>query len=164
MIPVHIAGLAIDVEQQPVVILKPIGEGAGEGRMLPIWIGGLEAAAIVAALGDTPPPRPLTLDLMRRVLDAVDAEVERVAVTRLENGTFYAEITLRTSNRQQVLDARPSDAIGLALRTGTVIWVAENLLDRAGIPDEREPEADEEEQVAAFHEFLDQVDPEDFQG
>lgn len=101
---------------------------------------------------------------MRRVLDAVDAEVERVAVTRLENGTFYAEITLRTSNRQQVLDARPSDAIGLALRTGTVIWVAENLLDRAGIPDEREPEADEEEQVAAFHEFLDQVDPEDFQG
>ena len=95
---------------------------------------------------------------------AVDAEVERVAVTRLENGTFYAEITLRTSNRQQVLDARPSDAIGLALRTGTVIWVAENLLDRAGIPDEREPEADEEEQVAAFHEFLDQVDPEDFQG
>ena len=110
MIPVHIAGLAIDVEQQPVVILKPIGEGAGEGRMLPIWIGGLEAAAIVAALGDTPPPRPLTLDLMRRVLDAVDAEVERVAVTRLENGTFYAEITLRTSNRLQVLDARPSDA------------------------------------------------------
>lgn len=164
MIPVRIAGLALDVKQQPVVILKPLDEETGQGRMLPIWIGGLEAAAILAALSDNPPPRPLTLDLMRRLIDAVGADVERIAVTRIEDGTFYAEITLSTSGSEQVLDARPSDAIGLALRTGSVIWVDEEVLERAGIPDEREPEVDEDAEVAAFSEFLEHVDPEDFQG
>ncbi|MHA6513800.1 bifunctional nuclease family protein [Tessaracoccus sp. Z1128] len=164
MIPVRIAGLALDTRSLPVVILKPIDEEAGQGRMLPIWIGGLEAAAIFAGAEGTPPPRPMTLDLMRAIIEVLDAEVERIAVTRIEDGTFYAEITLNTASGQRVLDARPSDAIGLALRTGSVIWVAEAVLGEAGIADEREEAVDEEAEVAAFSEFLANVDPEDFQG
>lgn len=164
MIPVRIAGLALDTRSQPVVILKPVDEEPGHGRILPIWIGGLEAAAILRGAEETPPPRPLTLDLMRAMLDALDAEVERIAVTRLEQGTFFAEITLNTPGGRRALDARPSDAIGLSLRTGSAIWVAEEVLDQAGISDEREEPIDEEAEVAAFSEFLDQVNPEDFQG
>ena len=154
MIPVRIAGLALDVKQQPVVILKPLDEEPGQGSMLPIWIGGLEAAAILAGADGNPAPRPLTLDLMRAMLESLDAEVERIAVTKLENGTFFAEIRLSTPAGERVLDARPSDAIGLA----------DEVLEQAGVPDEREGDADEEAEVAAFSEFLDQVDPEDFQG
>ncbi|MBB1517261.1 bifunctional nuclease family protein [Tessaracoccus sp. MC1679] len=164
MIPVHIVGLALDVKSQPVVILKPVGEETGEGRMLPIWIGGLEAAAILQGVNGDPAPRPLTLDLMRHVLEALDTSVERVAITRIEGGTFYAEITLSTPGGQIVLDARPSDALGLAVRTGTVIWAAESVLDDAAIPDDREHEVDEEAEVEAFTKFLEDVEPEDFQG
>lgn len=164
MIPVRIAGLALDARSQPVVILKPIDEELGHGRILPIWIGGLEAAAIFAGLEGEAPPRPLTLDLMRSMLESLGAEVERIAVTKIEDGTFYAEITLTTPGGERVLDARPSDAIGLSLRTGSVIWVAADVLDEAGIVDEREEEVDEEAEVAAFSEFLAHVDPEDFQG
>ncbi|MDX5398481.1 MAG: bifunctional nuclease family protein, partial [Actinomycetes bacterium] len=125
MIPVRIVGLALDVKSQPVVILKPLGEEPGQGRMLPIWIGGLEATAILMAVEGTPPPRPLTLDLMKSMLETLDAEVERVEITRLEEGTFFAEITVRSPGGLRVLDARPSDSIGLALRTGTQILVAD---------------------------------------
>ena len=162
MIPVLIAGLAVDARSQPVVILKPLDDEVGQGRILPIWIGGLEAAAIVAGLNEVSPPRPLTLDLMRDMIHTLDAEVERIEVTRLEEGTFFAEITLDTPGGERVLDARPSDAIGLSLRTGTTIWVAEEVLERAGIV--MEQDVDEEAEVAAFSEFLDHVDPEDFQG
>lgn len=98
------------------------------------------------------------------MLDSLGAEVERIAVTRIEDGTFYAEITLNTPGGDRVLDARPSDAIGLSLRTGSVIWVAAEVLDEAGIADDRQEPVDEEAEVAAFSEFLDKVDPEDFQG
>ena len=164
MIPVRIAGLALDARSQPVVVLKPVDEELGHGRILPIWIGHLEAAAIFAGIEGDPPPRPLTLDLMRAMLDSLGAEVERIAVTRIEDGTFYAEITLNTPGGDRVLDARPSDAIGLSLRTGSVIWVAAEVLDEAGIADDRQEPVDEEAEVAAFSEFLDKVDPEDFQG
>lgn len=164
MIPVRIVGLALDVKSQPVVILKPLGEEPGQGRMLPIWIGGLEATAILMAVEGTPPPRPLTLDLMKAMLETLDAEVERVEITRLEEGTFFAEVTVRSPGGLRVLDARPSDSIGLALRTGTQIWVAEAVFEEAAIPDQTGEAADEEAEVAAFSEFLEHVDPEDFQG
>lgn len=164
MIPVRIVGLALDTKSQPVVILKPIGEEPGEGKMLPIWIGGQEATSILMAVEGTPPPRPLTLDLMRTMLENLGAEVERVEITRLEEGTFFAEITVRTPAGLRTFDARPSDSIGLALRTDTQIWVAEAVLEEAGVADETAGAADEEAEVAAFSEFLETVDPEDFQG
>ena len=164
MIPVHIVGLALDAKSQPVVILKPVDEETGVGSMLPIWIGGLEAAAILKGLDDEPPLRPLTLDLMRHMIQALGAEVDRIAITKIEDGTFYGEITLTTPVGPLVLDARPSDALGLAVRTGAVIWVAEPVMSDAGIPDERDAEVDEDAEVEAFSKFLDDVEPEDFQG
>ena len=164
MIPVRIVGLALDTKSQPVVILKPLGEEPGEGKMLPIWIGGQEATSILMAVEGTPPPRPLTLDLMKAMLDHLDAEVDRVEITRLDDGTFYAEITVRTPEGVHVLDARPSDSIGLALRTGAQLWVAEAVFEEAGVVDETPQTADEDAEVAAFSEFLENVNPEDFQG
>lgn len=164
MIGVRIASLAVDSRGQPVVILKPIDEPAGQGKLLPIWIGVPEATAIVLATEGTAPPRPLVYDLMTRLLGALDATVEQVEVTRLEEGTFYAEIRLRTAHGLQVIDARPSDSIALAIRVGAPIYVAASVLEEAGMPDESTAEADEESQVEAFNEFLDTVDPEDFRG
>lgn len=163
MIPVRIVGLALDTRSQPVVILKPLGEEPGEGKMLPIWIGSQEAASILMAVEGSAPPRPLTHDLMKTMLEALGAEVERVEITRLQEGTFYAEITVHTPGGLRVFDARPSDSIGLAIRTGTQIWVAKAVFDEAGIADETESE-EEDAEVAAFSEFLENVDPEDFQG
>lgn len=164
MIAVRIASLAVDSRGQPVVILKPVDEEPGEGKLLPIWIGVPEATAIVLAVEGSAPPRPLVYDLMTRLLGAVEARVEEVEVTKLEEGTFYAEIRLRAARGRHIIDARPSDSIALAVRVGAPIYVAEAVLAEAGIPDESTGEADEESQVAAFSEFLDTVDPEDFRG
>lgn len=160
MAQVRIATMAVDSEGKPVVLLKPVDDAPGRGVMLPIWIGPMETAAILVALGATDAPRrPLTYDLMVTLLDACDAEVERVEVTRLVEGTFHAAITLRTPGGVRVLDARPSDSLALALRVSADIFVADDVLAAAAIPDTTD---DAEQQVAEFSEFLDEVDPEDF--
>ncbi|NLE99124.1 MAG: bifunctional nuclease family protein [Propionibacterium sp.] len=166
MIPVRIAGLALDVRSQPVVILKPVDDAVANGKVLPIWIGNLEATAILAGMEGAQLPRPLTLDLMRDMISALDATVDRIVVTKIEEGTFYAEITLTTPSGQRILDARPSDAIGLSLRTESALLVAAEVFQAAAIliQQEGEPTVDEEEAVAEFSKFLDDVDPEDFQG
>ena len=92
------------------------------------------------------------------------AKVERVEVTRIDEGTFYAELTLTTPTGPQVLDARPSDAVALAVRADAPIFVAEEVLDDAGIPAEMADLRDDEEKLDEFKHFLDEVDPEDFQG
>lgn len=166
MIEVRIVSFVLDPRtNQPVIILKPIADESGPGRLLPIWIGQQEATAIILAFEGTQPPRPLVYDLMKSLLDAVDAAVERVEVTRIEEGTFYAAITLRTAKGIEVIDSRPSDSIALAIRVGAPIYVAEDVLDEAAmVEEESEDTADKEAEVAAFREFLDAVNPEDFQG
>lgn len=165
MIQVRVAGLAVDSRSQPVRVLKPLESLPGEGRLLPIWIGPQETAAILIALEDAEhPPRPLVYDFVARVLDATDAHVERVEIPRLEAGTYYAEVTLRTPDGVRVIDARPSDSVALAVRVGAPIFVGEAVWEEAGIPDETGPDADAEAQVEAFSDFLDSVDPEDFRG
>ena len=163
---VRVTTLALDSRAQPVVILKPVGEPVGEGRLLPIWIGVQEATAIVIALEATEaPPRPMSYDLMARLLESCGARVESVEVSRIEEGTFYATITLATPAGRVEVDARPSDSIALAVRVGAPLFVAQDVMDAAGIPDESASEpADDEAQVAAFTDFLDRVDPEDFRG
>ena len=149
---------------QPVVVLKPLAEAPGRGVLLPIWIGHPEATAILLALEGTQPPRPQTHDLMQGLLESLGAYVERVEITRVESGTFFATIIVRAEDRQVAVDARPSDSIALAIRMGAPIFVAEEVLDSAAVPDDlTTPEEDEETQLAAFREFLDAVDPEDFQ-
>lgn len=165
MVQVRIASLALDPRSsQPVIILKPLTDEPGDGKLLPIWIGHPEATAILLALEGAEPPRPLTHDLMKGMLEALDSYVERVDITRVEEGTFYAAITLRAEERTRIIDARPSDSIALAIRMGAPIFVAEEVFEAAAVDDEPGAVADEEAELAAFRDFLDSVNPEDFQG
>ena len=161
MVHVRIASLSVDaVSNQPVIILKPADDKVMPGRLLPIWIGHPEATAILLALQGLEPPRPMTHDLLKNVLDTLDMQVERVEITRVEEGTFFAAIVLRGEERTLVVDARPSDSIALAVRTYTPIFVAEDVLEEAAV--EEVMVTDEEDEVEQFREFLDHVDPNDF--
>jgi len=137
---------------QPIVLLRETG---GE-RYLPIWIGAVEATAIAFAQQGVTPPRPLTHDLMKNVLEATGQELSEVRITDVRDGVFYAELVF--ANGQEV-SARPSDSIALALRTGARIVCAEEVLDEAGLA----VPAEQEDEVEAFREFLDHVSPEDFE-
>ena len=163
MIEVHLASLAVDSRGQPVVVLAPAEPDAAVRRLLPIWIGLPEATAIMLAVEGTLPARPQVYDLMASLVARLGAEVEKVVVTRLEGGTFYAEITLVTAAGLEVLDARPSDSIALAIRTGAPMFVAEAVFAEAGMPD-AESAGDEQSQLDAFHRFLNDVEPDDFRG
>lgn len=178
MILVRVAGVALDPTGQHVILLKPIGEPPGTGRILPIWIGAQEATSILVAVEGADVPRPLAHDLMRSLLDAVGASVTSVAVTRIDQGTFYAEVELSSELGPRVVDARPSDAVALACRVEAPIWVAATVMQDAGVLDtvtESEEDADEDEdgpvtdevareRLDEFKRFLDDVDPEDFRG
>ncbi|MBM3322204.1 bifunctional nuclease family protein [candidate division WOR-3 bacterium] len=129
MIEVRVEGLLLDnVNNSPVVLLREIG---GD-RVLPIFIGPLEASAIAYALEKTHFPRPLTLDLMRRLIESLDGRVRRVIITRIEDDTYFAELIVESGDRVLSIDARPSDSVGLALRTEVPIYVAEEVMDKAG--------------------------------
>jgi len=136
----------------PIVLLRELD---GE-RYLPIWIGAVEATAIAFAQQGVVPPRPLTHDLLKDVLEATGNVLSEVRITEMSDGVFYAVLVLDSGIE---IGARPSDSIALALRTGARIVCAEDLLDEIGIavPDERE------EEVEKFREFLDHVSPEDFE-
>lgn len=166
MVQVRIVALAVDSRSLPVVLLKPILDEPGSGNILPIWIGTQEATSILIATEGATARRPLTHDLMKSLLEAVQADLERVDITRIEEGTFYAEMTLQTRDGRLVLDARPSDAIALAARVDAPIWVSDDLLETAGVPDETEvpPSPGVESELDEFKRFLNEVDPEDFQG
>ncbi len=165
MIHVRIASLSVDaVSNQPVIILRPVDEEGSEARLLPIWIGHPEATAILLALQDVEPPRPMTHDLLHNVITSFGHIIERVEITRLEEGTFYAALVLRGEEHSVAIDARPSDSIALAVRTGSPIYVAEEVMKEAAVLAEVEVEVDEEAEVEQFRDFLEQVDPSDFQG
>ena len=141
----------------PIVLLRD----RESGRYLPIWVGAVEATAIAYAQQGIVPPRPLTHDLLRDILQTLGATLTEVRITALEDGVFYASLVFADGTE---VSARPSDAIALALRTESPIRGAQEVLEEAGIdlPDEdAEPVADEE-QVKEFREFLDHVSPEDF--
>lgn len=149
---VDVVGVRVEMaSNQPIVLLREVD---GE-RYLPIWIGAVEATAIAFAQQGVVPARPLTHDLFRDVLVALGRPVAQVRITELTDGVFYALLVFEGGVE---VSARPSDAIALALRTGTPIFAAEDVLGAAGIevPDEQEDE------VERFREFLDQVSPEDF--
>lgn len=125
MIEMKVFGLALDEESQvPVLILKDQAEKA----VLPIWIGAMEAMAISLALNDVKLPRPMTHDLLLRMIEALSAQVVAVHVTSLSEGTYYAEIELEVEGGRRRVDSRPSDAIALALRAKAPILVAEPVL------------------------------------
>jgi uncharacterized protein len=151
---VEVVGVRVEMpSNQPIVLLKEV-DGI---RYLPIWVGATEATAIAFAQQGLNPPRPLTHDLMKNIVEDLGSKVESVQVTHLSDGVFYSKILMEKGVE---VSARPSDAIALALRTGASIFATEDVFQAAGIeiPDQAD------DQVEAFREFLDQINPEDFLG
>lgn len=151
--------VGIELERPPNIPCLVLRETDGEGRILPIFIGGPEATAIAFALEEVETPRPMTHDLMKDLLDELGAQVERVVITDLRESTFFAEIVVRVGTEVHSVSARPSDAVALAVRTGTTLFAEEGVLEAAGRSAE---DGVPEEVVEQFKEFIDQVNPEDF--
>lgn len=155
LIELELVGVRVELpHNQPIVLLK---EQSGF-RFLPIWIGAPEATSIAFALQGVAMPRPLTHDLLRNVLADLSIDVERIVVTELKEGTFYAEIELVQDGRTVKVSSRPSDAIALAVRATVPIFAEEAVLAEAGI----EIEDEDEQEVERFKQFIDSVSPEDF--
>lgn len=151
-IELEVVGIRIEMPaNQPILLLK----GMYSTRYFPIWIGFHEANAIGIAHRGIEPPRPLTHNLLIDVIEAFGTELAKVVISKKEGHIFYAELHLSDG---KVLSARPSDAVALALIAQCPIETTQELFDEVGID---MPEANEEE-VAQFREFLDQVSPEDF--
>ena len=127
-IEMTIKGLMIDpITNMPIVILR---DGEGQ-RILPIWVGVFEANAIALQIENVQTPRPMTHDLLKNVIQDLSAQVDRIVVTELKENTFYAVIHLRAVGQAVIVDARPSDAIALALRSGAPIYVEETVIATA---------------------------------
>jgi uncharacterized protein len=150
---VDVMGVRVEMpSNQPIVLLREV---SGE-RYLPIWIGAVEATAIAFAQQGVVPPRPLTHDLMKDLLDAMGQELTEVQITDMKDGVFYANLVFGSGVE---VGARPSDSIALALRTGSRIVCSEEVLDEVGLA----VPAEQEDEVERFREFLDHVSPEDFE-
>lgn len=160
VLEVLLSAVQVDLQSNsPVILLQ---EKTGD-RSLPIFIGAPEATAIAFALQRVPVPRPMTHDLMKELVEALGAEVVRVVVTEVQHDTYFAEIHLDVGGRSVRVSARPSDAIALATRTQSPLFVEDELMDLAGVVIDNEDEPEEpEELVSQFREFLDDVRPEDF--
>lgn len=142
------------ITHQPVLILEDV-----RGRKaLPIWIGQFEATAILLELQGVKSPRPLTYDLIKNILETLNIEVTHVVISDIKDGTFYAQICMKTRTASIEIDSRPSDAIALALRLDVPIFVTDIVYDRAAPIDE----SLEDSEVENFRVFLESIEPEDF--
>jgi len=152
----EVVGVRVELPTNTPILLLRERDGT---RYLPIWIGTPEATAIALALEGIETSRPLTHDLIKTLLDALGADIERVDVTSLDEGTFYAELVIEAEGEELTISSRPSDAIALATRSGAPVFAARQLLDEAGIEIHDDTE---EEEIERFREFLDDITPEDF--
>ncbi len=154
MVEMRVAGIALDAaSRSPIVLLRD----PSSRRQVPIWIDQAQAQNILAGLGPETPPRPLSHDLMVALLEAGDLLLERVIIHAIEDSTFRAVLKLvRGDGEAFELDARPSDAIALAVRTDSSIWMLEEVVADASIPVDAEADA---EDAADFRRFLDSVSP-----
>lgn len=149
---VEVIGVRVEMPtNQPLVLLREV---VGH-RYLPIWIGAVEASAIAFAQQGTATPRPLTHELLASVIEALGDELAGVQITEVREGIFFAVLKFTSGTD---VGARPSDSIALALRTGAKIWCAEEVLAEAGIA-----ATDEEQQIERFREFLEDLNPSDFE-
>jgi uncharacterized protein len=155
MIEMKVAGIALDaVSRSPIVLLKD----ASDRRALPLYIRQDQAKAIVNALEKQTPPRPFTHDLIVNIFDSCDLKVDRITINSLQDNTFYASIAIDHNGQIREIDARPSDAIAIAIRTKAPIWVIEEVIADASIPVDRD--ADEQERQA-FRSFVSNLRPDD---
>jgi uncharacterized protein len=151
---VEIKGLMLDPASNiPIVILRDT-----ESQLfLPIWIGVFEANAIALRIEGVEPPRPMTHDLLRLVLEQLGASVEKIVISDLRESTFFALIHLRQGGQSVAVDARPSDAIALALRTEAPIYVLRSVLDKAQAADLTAEASDDEK----LKKWLEEISPDD---
>ena len=165
MIEVTIDSVRVSLmSQHRIVVLKE----TGSTRFLPIWIGPFEADAITIELQNVEVARPLTHDLLKATIEQLGAEILEVSITDLRNDTFYAEISLRLDGRRFAVDARPSDAIALAVRAQVPVYVSSEVMEQAGILPEddlegsttmpSEDKAVEPTPPEAFKDFLEGLD------
>lgn len=172
MVEVVIDSIRVSLmSQQRIVILREVHAD----RYLPIWIGIYEAEAITIALQEVEVARPLTHDLLKNVFNTLNAQIVRVEVSSLKDDTFYGNIVAEVNGRTLNVDARPSDALNLAVRAHVPILVARTVMDTAGITPEEdlqreeaekqakeEPQSEEsEERLSVFEDFLEKLDLED---
>ena len=149
-----IKGLMIDpVTNMPIVILRD----ADNQRVLPIWVGPVEANAIALQIENVAPPRPMTHDLLNNVMLELGASLVRVVITNLRDNTFYAYLELRRKGETLLVDARPSDAIALSLRTKAPVFVDSKVLEQAKTVDVSTEQADQER----LQKWLESLDPDD---
>lgn len=166
MVEVRLSAVRVDLQSNTPVLL--LMEKEGIGRTLPIFIGAPEATAIAFALQGVPTPRPMTHDLLQNLLDSLDVKLERILITELRSATYFAELHLLRGTQTLSVSSRPSDAVALAVRTGSPLFVSDDLMEAEGVllPTDDEEEDSEEANpdalVGEFREFLDTVRPEDF--
>jgi uncharacterized protein len=156
-VPMELVGIRIELPSNVPILLLRERDG---GRYLPIWIGPNEATAIALALQGVEPQRPMTHDLLKQVIEGLDASVIRVDVTELVAGTFFANLVMERNGNEVIISARPSDAVAIAARTGSPVFADRDLLSDAGVEIEEDGQEDE---IERFREFLEDITPEDFE-
>lgn len=157
LLEVKIEGLALDMTtNSPVVILAPLELK----KVLPIWIGHAEAWGIAMELSGVKSHRPMTYDLVQRLIEALGAKVNRVEITELNEQTFIARLLLTHNGKQIEIDARPSDSIAVALKTGAKIFVNEELFDLASRDPKTTPDIPNDPE--SLRERVKRINPEDF--
>lgn len=167
MVPVVIQTLVMINPPSPsVVVLQPETEATMHRtrRIVPIWIGTAEATQLGIALEQTRFSRPMTHDLFLDALTNLDARIDHVLINEVKGSTFFARLALRHHGRLIDLDARPSDALCLAVRQHAPIYLEESVLERASFPYVFRKNPENEEELKRFHAFLENISPEDFAG
>jgi bifunctional DNase/RNase len=159
----HLSAVRVELpSNNPLLLLQ---ETTGDHRTLPIYIGPAEAQAIAFAQQGVETPRPMTHDLMKNLIEELGARVECIVVTELRDRTFFAEIRLILGTQRHTLSARPSDAVALAVRVDSPIYAEDELLDAEGVilpVEDEEEEAEADELVSEFRDFIEGIRPEDF--
>ena len=154
-----VAGITVDpFTNTPIVILKDLEEK----DVLPIWIGLLEASSIATAIENVQTPRPMTHDLLKNILDSLDVKVIRIEVNDLKDNTYYAIIYLEVDDKRLTIDARPSDAIALALRVNASIFVEESVIKKSAKVDLSKKEDKVVTDQTEWEEILENMSSDDF--
>lgn len=164
MVPLKVLTLVVAGPTQPsVLVLQPVEETpAGKSRIIPIWVGPPEAAQIGMALEQVKLDRPMTHDLFLDAMTNLDARVDSVVIYQAKGQVFFSHLVLSQGGRLITLDARPSDAISLALRQGAPLYIEEDVLDSSSFPFLFRGGRQTEAELAEFKTFLDHISPEDF--
>lgn len=165
MIPLKILTLIVAGPSHPsILVLEPVEDfPKGKKRIVPVWIGANEAAQLGVAIEHAHLPRPMTHDLFLDALTNLDARIDHVIINDAKGPTFYAKLAIRQGERLIELDARPTDAIALAIRQDAPYYIDENVLEKSSFPYLFKTPPDPESEMSEFRTFLEDLSPEDFE-